>query len=86
MSTHVHVFNGLWWTLGPFGRQDIHLHPCENQRCKTEMVGVGHSCGGKDTKHVPLLLVAGSSWSQKSAEGSELARVESLRDKGGSDG
>lgn len=69
MSGHRHEFHALWWHFGPYGRQDVHLHPCD---CGTELVGVGRECGGPDTPHKRKQLTAGRSWADKRNEGKPL--------------
>lgn len=68
-----HEYHGLWWNFGPFGRQDIHLHPCTaHERCSMEMVGEGHDCEGKKQPHAPKKLTVGAIWSRKDQEGKPL--------------
>ena len=72
MGSHTHEFHGLWWTFGPFGRQDVHMHPCATTGCGSEMVGEGRTCGGPSTPHVEKRLSSTSKWSRKEAEGVPL--------------
>lgn len=74
-----HDFSALWWNLGQFGRQDIHLHACATDshgNCKTELVGDGAACGGKGTPHYELRLIIGSAWAKKEDEGKPLSQYE----------
>lgn len=48
---HKHVFHGLWWKFGPYGRQDVHVHDCREPSCERVLVGVGRECQGKDSPH-----------------------------------
>lgn len=63
-----HGFHALWWHLGQYGRQDVHLHPCiDHEHCPTELVGEGRDCGGAETPHVERRL--GGRWSKRDQEG-----------------
>jgi hypothetical protein len=46
-----HTFTALWWHLGPYGRQDIHVHSCFNQDCSRVLIGKGRKCDGKPETH-----------------------------------
>jgi hypothetical protein len=42
-----HEFHLLCWHFGPYGPQDVHMHPCiEHEHCPTALQGVGNKCGG----------------------------------------
>ena len=72
-----HEFSALWWNLGQYGRQDVHLHVCQtdtHRKCHVELVGEGAACGGKGTPHYPLRLEVGSVWSQREATGTPLSQ------------
>jgi hypothetical protein len=56
-AEHDHWFHALWVHLGPFGRQDIHYHPCvededEPWSCTAVLVGYGRECNGSAQRHV----------------------------------
>lgn len=48
---HKHTFTALWWHLGPFGRQDVHIHSCFDVDCDRVVVGPGRSCDGDRETH-----------------------------------
>lgn len=87
-SSHDHDFHGLFWTFGPAGRQDVHLHPCDIGSCEYEMVGPGLKCDGTWATHVPKLLTSRSKWGQKDQEGKPLGRrkVRVATNEGDTDG
>jgi hypothetical protein len=46
-AAHEHWFTALWSHLGPYGRQDVHLHPCQGGEpgdCYEVFVGPGRDC------------------------------------------
>jgi len=56
-AEHEHWFHALWVHLGPFGRQDIHYHPCTADEddpgsCPVVLVGYGIECNGSAQRHV----------------------------------
>lgn len=70
---HQHDFHALSWNFGKYGRQDVHLHPCERPSCHYELVGLGRECDGDTSTHVPKTLsTRGNSWSSRSNEGKPL--------------
>lgn len=71
MAEHRHEFHRLWWHLGPYGRQDVHLHPCGGS-CKVELVGIGRDCDGDQSTHVRKTLTERSAWSKREHEGAAL--------------
>lgn len=57
MPKHEHDCSLVPWTLGEFGRQDVHLHSCDTARgCAWTMVGWGPICEGVTTEHVGMNL------------------------------
>lgn len=55
MSAHKHGFSALWYGLGPYGRQDVHIHPCvagEAGDCDRVVVGPDRKrCDGNMATH-----------------------------------
>jgi hypothetical protein len=46
-AAHEHWFTALWSHLGPYGRQDVHLHSCQGGEagdCYEVFVGLGRDC------------------------------------------
>lgn len=66
---HEHEFHALHWHFGQYGRQDVHMHPCD---CGTELVGEGRECGGPKTKHVAKKLTSRTTWGERKNEGKPL--------------
>lgn len=69
---HKHWFTSLWYQLGPYGRQDVHLHSCIEggelgARCDRVLVGEGRECEGAKQKHWRATL--GGKWSDAAQEG-----------------
>jgi hypothetical protein len=80
--SHKHSeFTALYWHLGKYGRQDIHLHSCFTaQSCPLVLVGEGRECGGRKTLHVPRRLSTRKGcWSERQHEGEALESVERSR-------
>lgn len=48
---HHHEFSGLWWHLGPHGRQDVHVHSCHDEDCDRVLIGEGRECDGRRSHH-----------------------------------
>lgn len=48
---HKHIFHSLWWTFGPYGRQDVHIHDCHDEECARVIVGESRRCEGLEQKH-----------------------------------
>lgn len=49
---HRHIFHALYWHFGPYGRQDVHVHPCWDDDCDRVVIGAGRKCsGGAETHH-----------------------------------
>lgn len=48
---HRHKFHGLYYHFGPFGRQDVHVHPCLNDDCARVLIGTGRECSGDAADH-----------------------------------
>ncbi len=46
-----HVFHALSHVLGPYGRQDVHVHPCHTEGCDRVLLGEGRTCKGKGGRH-----------------------------------
>jgi hypothetical protein len=69
---HRHEYHALYWHLGPYGRQDVHLHPCFTEGCDFNMVGPGRSCGPKDKHVAKKLTIAKNAWSNRENEGKPL--------------
>jgi hypothetical protein len=47
-----HVFHSLWAQFGPYGRQDVHYHPCtKHEGCSMVLIGSGRNCDGKNATH-----------------------------------
>ncbi len=71
-----HAFHALWWHLGPYGRQDVHLHSClDHERCGIVLVGEGRDCKGRDggQRHVrKRLAISATGWQNKHMEGTSL--------------
>lgn len=73
MTGHVHDYIFAPSMLGPYGRQDVHLHLCKNGACSSVMVGDGKQCKGRDDPHVEkTLTIATHSWSHRENEGRAL--------------
>jgi hypothetical protein len=70
MSDHKCDFHAMFWRLGKYGRQDVHLHPCTTENCERELVGEGRVCNG--SRHVAKTLTSNSRWSQKEHEGQDI--------------
>lgn len=55
IAKHKHVFAALWWGLGPYGRQDVHIHSCtegEPGDCARVVVGPDRKrCDGNMATH-----------------------------------
>lgn len=55
--SHKHTFTALWARFGPFGRGDVHYHPCvhgdliSGPFCDRVLVGPGRDCDGKPETH-----------------------------------
>lgn len=52
-------WHALHYALGPYGRQDVHLHPCIacDPSCDRVLVGRGRdTCDGNAASHVPAHL------------------------------
>lgn len=59
VADHEHWFHALWSTLGPYGPQDVHYHPCcegEAGECWAAVFGSGRDCGGRGTPHERMVL------------------------------
>lgn len=70
MTRADHKFHLLYFHLGPFGRQDVHIHPCtEHEQCEMEYVGLGRNCG---TIHYRVRHRVNSVWPAKDQEGKPL--------------
>lgn len=59
MGKHRHVYSKLWSHYGPYGRQDVHFHPCvsDDGECSHVIEGSGRQCMGihkPDHQHVDL--------------------------------
>jgi hypothetical protein len=64
-------FHALYWHLGPFGRQDVHLHPCLDRRFRNlELVGSGRDC---DPRAVHVEMRLGSAHLGAGRDGEPLA-------------
>lgn len=53
-ARHKHFFSALSYCLGPYGPQDVHIHPCiegEVGCCERVIVGEGRRCSGKKEDH-----------------------------------
>jgi hypothetical protein len=74
MASRQHTsFHALYWHLGPYGRQDIHLHPCiDHQGCDAQLVGLGEKCDPSAEHFQKKLSIAVNHWSDKSMEGKPL--------------
>ena len=48
---HRHTFTALSYHFGPYGRQDVHVHPCFDEDCSRVIIGEGRVCGGERTNH-----------------------------------
>lgn len=72
MSAGFPEFHALWYHLGPYGRQDIHLHPrFDKEGTDDVLVGFGFHCTPKGL-HARKRLTIGSKWSNRSQEGQPL--------------
>lgn len=52
--SHEHAFAVLYHHLGPYGRQDVHVHPCIEGgpgTCWRAVIGPGRTCDGKPETH-----------------------------------
>jgi hypothetical protein len=49
--SHRHEFTALWWTFGPYGRQDVHVHSCFTDGCDRVLIGPGRDCDGDPATH-----------------------------------
>lgn len=68
-------FHALSYTLGPFGRQDIHLHPRIDRESKVDvLVGFDRVCDPKRT-HAQMRQTLGSSWWQSAGKSPKPATV-----------
>jgi len=56
---HKHTFHGLWYHFGPYGRQDVHVHPCWDDDCDRVMIGDGRVCDRTKRTHHRETLRAG---------------------------
>lgn len=66
-------FHALYFHLGPFGRQDIHLHPRIDRDTLDVLVGFGRECVREPGRlHVQKRLTAGAAWSKRGTEGQPL--------------
>jgi len=58
MNRHKHDFHGLWWTFGPYGRQDVHVHDCYvKEDCDRVLIGPGRMCDSTLPHHRETLAV-----------------------------
>lgn len=48
---HEHTFTALYWHLGPYGRQDVHVHSCFDEDCHRVLIGSGRRCDGVEGEH-----------------------------------
>jgi hypothetical protein len=65
-------FHALSYTLGPFGRQDIHLHPRIDRESRVDvLVGFGRTCDPKRL-HAQMRQTTGSTWWKQGHEGESL--------------
>lgn len=69
---HDHEFTALPWHLGPFGRQDVHLHSCFTRNCHRVLVALGRDCDHKAEHVERTLTISASSWQTKDHEGAPL--------------
>jgi hypothetical protein len=63
---HRHAWHALYWHFGPYGPQDVHVHPCMRDECERVMIGDGRECSLK-AEHRRVRLV-------EDTPASELAR------------
>jgi hypothetical protein len=75
--SHKHSeWTALYWHLGKYGRQDVHLHSClSSQSCATVLVGEGRECH-RGSVHVERRLSTQKGWSERQHEGEALESVE----------
>lgn len=57
-----HTFHALWYHFGPYGPQDVHVHPCSadghgpnddgpHAGCDRVLIGPGRNCCGSSAGH-----------------------------------
>lgn len=51
VKKHRHVFSALWWRLGIYGPQNLHVHSCVDDDCGRVVVGPGRDCDGYRISH-----------------------------------
>lgn len=48
---HRHTFHALWFNFGPYGRQNVHVHPCWDRDCERVLIGEGRDCKSDASHH-----------------------------------
>lgn len=56
---HRHEFSALWWHLGQYGDQSVHVHGCFTEGCWRVVVGPGRECDGDPRTHYRATLSEG---------------------------
>lgn len=60
---HRHWFTSLWWHLGEYGPQNVHIHSCiEGTDCDRVVVGPGRNCDGDQVTHQRETLGVKDPW------------------------
>ena len=68
-----HEYHAMYWHLGPFGRQDVHLHPCIcHDNSDAQLVGLGRGCDPNGEHVEKKLGIAKNHWTAKRNEGQPL--------------
>ena len=44
---HKHTFHSMVQHFGPYGRQNVHWHPCWDRDCDRVLIGQGRKCAGR---------------------------------------
>jgi hypothetical protein len=74
---HYSEWTALYWHLGKYGRQDIHLHSCFTaQSCPLVLVGEGRECHRGSVHVERRLSTRKGCWSERQREGEALELVE----------
>lgn len=51
VKNHRHEFTALWWHMGIYGPQNVHVHSCFDQDCDRAVVGPSRDCDGDRSTH-----------------------------------